>query len=40
VIAAAIDDAIGVPGGVTQLPATPQRVKALLRANRRSRAAE
>jgi carbon-monoxide dehydrogenase large subunit len=40
VIAAAIDDAIGVPGGVTRLPATPQRVKALLRANQRSRAAE
>src|ERR1044071_2542436 len=40
VIAAAIDDAIGLPGGVTRLPATPQRVKALLRANRRSRAAE
>jgi aerobic carbon-monoxide dehydrogenase large subunit len=34
VIAAAIDEAIGVPGGVTQLPATPQRVKALLRASR------
>ena len=32
VIAAAIDDAIGVPGAVTRLPATPQRVKALLRA--------
>ncbi|HVH79038.1 MAG TPA: xanthine dehydrogenase family protein molybdopterin-binding subunit [Stellaceae bacterium] len=31
VIASAIDDAIGIPGGVTQLPATPQRVKALLR---------
>jgi carbon-monoxide dehydrogenase large subunit/6-hydroxypseudooxynicotine dehydrogenase subunit gamma len=30
VIAAAIDDAIGVPGGVTQLPATPQRIRALL----------
>jgi CO/xanthine dehydrogenase Mo-binding subunit len=33
-IAAAIDEAIGVPGGVTRLPATPQRVKALLRASR------
>jgi carbon-monoxide dehydrogenase large subunit/6-hydroxypseudooxynicotine dehydrogenase subunit gamma len=32
VIAAAIDDAIGLPGGVTRLPATPQRVKALLNA--------
>ena len=31
VIAAAIDDAIGMPGGVTRLPATPQRIKALLR---------
>ena len=29
--ASAIDDAIGIPGGVTRLPATPQRVKALLR---------
>jgi carbon-monoxide dehydrogenase large subunit len=33
VIASAIDDAIGVPGAVTRLPATPQRIKALLRAN-------
>jgi len=32
VIAGAIDEAIGIPGGVTRLPATPQRVKALLRA--------
>jgi CO/xanthine dehydrogenase Mo-binding subunit len=32
VIAAAIDEAVGVPGGVTRLPATPQRIKALLRA--------
>ena len=31
-IAAAIDEAVGVPGGVTRLPATPQRIKALLRA--------
>ena len=31
-IAAAIDEAIGTPGGVTRLPATPQRIKALLRA--------
>jgi CO/xanthine dehydrogenase Mo-binding subunit len=30
-LSAAIDDAIGIPGAVTQLPATPQRVKALLR---------
>jgi aerobic carbon-monoxide dehydrogenase large subunit len=35
VIASAIDDAIGLPGGVTRLPATPQRVKALLRTARR-----
>jgi CO/xanthine dehydrogenase Mo-binding subunit len=32
VIASAIDAAIGVPGAVTRLPMTPQRVKALLRA--------
>ena len=32
VIASAIDDAIGIPGAVTRLPATPQRVKAMLRA--------
>jgi carbon-monoxide dehydrogenase large subunit/6-hydroxypseudooxynicotine dehydrogenase subunit gamma len=32
VIASAIDAAIGIPGGVTQLPMTPARVKALLRA--------
>jgi CO/xanthine dehydrogenase Mo-binding subunit len=30
-IASAIDDAIGLPGAVTQLPVTPQRVKALLK---------
>jgi aerobic carbon-monoxide dehydrogenase large subunit len=30
VIASAIDDAIGIPGAVTQLPVTPQRLKALL----------
>ncbi len=29
-IASAIDDAIGIPGAVTRLPVTPQRVKALL----------
>jgi carbon-monoxide dehydrogenase large subunit/6-hydroxypseudooxynicotine dehydrogenase subunit gamma len=29
-IASAIDDAIGIPGAVTQLPVTPQRLKALL----------
>ena len=27
-IAAAIDDALGIPGAVTQLPVTPQRLKA------------
>ncbi|HEV2337154.1 MAG TPA: molybdopterin cofactor-binding domain-containing protein, partial [Stellaceae bacterium] len=32
VIASAIDAAIGIPGAITQLPATPQRIKALLRA--------
>jgi aerobic carbon-monoxide dehydrogenase large subunit len=35
-IAAAIDDAIGVPGAVTQLPATPQRLRAILKRGRRS----
>lgn len=30
-IAGAIDDALGMPGAVTQIPMTPQRVKALLR---------
>jgi CO/xanthine dehydrogenase Mo-binding subunit len=39
VIAAAIDNAIGRPGGVTRLPATPQRVKALLRGRWETRAA-
>ena len=29
-IAAAIDDAIGIPGAVTRLPVTPQRLKAIL----------
>jgi aerobic carbon-monoxide dehydrogenase large subunit len=29
-IASAIDDAIGMPGAVTQLPVTPQRLKAIL----------
>jgi carbon-monoxide dehydrogenase large subunit/6-hydroxypseudooxynicotine dehydrogenase subunit gamma len=32
VIAAAIDEAIGLPAAVTRLPATPQQLKALLRA--------
>jgi len=31
-IAAAIDDALGRPGAVTQLPVTPQRLRGLLRA--------
>jgi aerobic carbon-monoxide dehydrogenase large subunit len=31
VIASAIDDAIGVPGAVTRLPVSPQRMRALLR---------
>jgi carbon-monoxide dehydrogenase large subunit/6-hydroxypseudooxynicotine dehydrogenase subunit gamma len=31
VIASAIDDAIGIPGAVKQLPVTPQRLRALLR---------
>jgi carbon-monoxide dehydrogenase large subunit/6-hydroxypseudooxynicotine dehydrogenase subunit gamma len=40
VIAAAIDDALGVPLGVTRLPATPRRIKTLLRDREdRSRAA-
>ncbi|MGE0036389.1 MAG: xanthine dehydrogenase family protein molybdopterin-binding subunit [Xanthobacteraceae bacterium] len=29
-IASAIDDAIGVPGAITQLPVTPQRLRAIL----------
>jgi CO/xanthine dehydrogenase Mo-binding subunit len=33
VIAGAIDDAIGIPGAVTRLPVTPQRLKELLRRN-------
>jgi aerobic carbon-monoxide dehydrogenase large subunit len=33
-IAAAIDDAIGVPGAIRQLPVTPQRLRALLRRER------
>jgi carbon-monoxide dehydrogenase large subunit len=31
VIASAIDDALGIPGAITQLPVTPQRLKELLR---------
>jgi carbon-monoxide dehydrogenase large subunit len=35
VIASAIDDAIGVPGAVTALPVTPQRLRALLNSRKR-----
>jgi carbon-monoxide dehydrogenase large subunit/6-hydroxypseudooxynicotine dehydrogenase subunit gamma len=31
VIASAIDDAIGIPGAITQLPVTPQRLRAILK---------
>jgi len=30
-IASAIDDAIGIPGVIRELPVTPQRLRALLR---------
>ena len=33
-LAAAIDDAVGMPGAVTELPAAPRRVRMLLRAAR------
>src|SRR6202008_1632722 len=33
-LAAAIDDAIGMPGAVTTLPVSPQRLKALLQRKR------
>ena len=33
-IAAAIDDALGMPGAVTELPVTPQRIRAMLRDKR------
>ena len=29
-IACAIDDAIGIPGAITELPVTPQKLKAIL----------
>jgi len=29
-IAAAIDDAVGIPGAVTRLPVTPQRLREIL----------
>jgi carbon-monoxide dehydrogenase large subunit/6-hydroxypseudooxynicotine dehydrogenase subunit gamma len=34
-IASAIDDAIGIPGAITELPVTPQRLKAIIDAKRR-----
>ena len=37
VIAGAIDDAIGMPGAVTRLPVTPQRLREVLRATGRAR---
>jgi carbon-monoxide dehydrogenase large subunit len=33
-IAAAIDDAIGIPGAITSLPVTPQRLKEILKPDR------
>lgn len=39
VIAAAIDDALGLPGAVTRLPITPSRLHRLLRERRNSRSA-
>ena len=38
VIASAIDDAIGIPGAVTELPVTPQRLRAILRRREGDRA--
>ena len=35
-LAAAIDNAIGIPGAITQLPVTPQRLKAILKRRGRS----
>ena len=35
-IASAIDDAIGLPGAVTALPVTPQRLKRILREKRQT----
>jgi aerobic carbon-monoxide dehydrogenase large subunit len=34
-IAAAIDDAVGIPGAITRLPVTPQRLRAILERARR-----
>jgi carbon-monoxide dehydrogenase large subunit/6-hydroxypseudooxynicotine dehydrogenase subunit gamma len=36
-IAAAIDDALGIPGAVTQLPVTPQRLREVIRTAGKSR---
>ena len=33
-IASAIDDAIGMPGAITELPVTPQRLKAIMDAKK------
>ena len=33
-IASAVDDAIGIPGAITSLPITPQRLKRILDAKR------
>jgi aerobic carbon-monoxide dehydrogenase large subunit len=33
VIAAAVDDALGKPGAITQLPILPQRIRAILKEN-------
>jgi CO/xanthine dehydrogenase Mo-binding subunit len=38
-IASAVDNAIGFPGAITELPITPQRLKALLRDRRGNAAA-
>jgi carbon-monoxide dehydrogenase large subunit len=37
-IASAINDAIGIPGAVTQLPITPQRLKVILKRSGRRHA--
>jgi carbon-monoxide dehydrogenase large subunit/6-hydroxypseudooxynicotine dehydrogenase subunit gamma len=33
VIAAAVDDALGRPGAITQLPILPQRIRTILKEN-------
>ncbi|MYZ47548.1 xanthine dehydrogenase family protein molybdopterin-binding subunit [Propylenella binzhouense] len=40
VIASAVDEAIGIPGAITELPITPQRLKRILAGIRRPLAAE